>query len=1296
MKISVKSLFPLILIIMILFVIPQSFAGDIDNTTIDNQVLSSDDSVDEVNEAENHDNLDEDDENNEYKYVTKPANSSVEYFIGESCVVDVTAEYESEDYWTSVDLRGSEMYVYINGNTSGIRLENIPSESKSFSVDINDIDYTFEAGKTYSLLFHAPKGIIEYANLNIDEDCKFDPVTVKVINLADYNYTTYISPSNVIYVRGESKNVTVKAHIDPSINLDGQSMSVWINDKNYTLEGINANETLFDLDLASISDKLNDGQNLITIHPDTTLIGDNYHFYPLKVYVLFGDAVYVSKEGDDSNIGSATAPVASISQAVTICKNTGISKIYIFEGTYYEDSIIVDISVDIRAIGNVTIDAEQKGRIFKITGENIVGLSGLTLINGYAPTDGVSWDIHEVVYYAAGGAIDIYSVYVTMENMTFINNVAEEFGGAINVEAPYFNMYNCTFIGNEAGVYGGAVDIEDLNATIDNCRFISNVASNGGAIGWIGANATLINSHFENNMATDVGGAVFIQNTDDSNGNLIENCKFIGNEAPQQGGAIEVENENMQMAEFTVIRKCQFINNSAFNGGAISAYYGDTASLDNIFINNTAGYGGAIAGIGTKSYFNFVGSMYLRNNTIINCTASENGHAIFNMGLIESWLNITFINGEHIYSPEGKAVDLTVSVFDDMGNPISGSPLNFTVNGKATINPASDLINGYGGVHFVPRENGTFTVSGIYGTQWYMENRYDVVTGLLTVDNAIPDYFGTIYVSQANGDDDNTGSEGSPVKTFNQAFILATRAGGSFNIVVLPGTYDVSRCILHQSFNVTGIGNPTLNGKNEATLFSLYGFEEDEFHFTGLTFINGIANPSLYSGMNDGGAIFFKGGNLYLDNDTFMSCSANDYGGAVYINKGLDMNSGRMYTAYAYINNCTFKNNVAKYFGGAVALYDSSVIVTNSTFTSNSAKKGGAICILEGMANLTVINCTFDNNKASDSGGALNIEALNTYNVRYYAEVHNSTFTSNSAPIGGAIIGSDAVIMDSTFTKNSANNYGGAIVITDQESIVQYSIFKDNEAVKGKAYYGNSTAVNDNYWGGEFQSADELVNQGIVNINESRVAPSSWSNTEVIDKKPSADDNSTSDNKLSTSLKTQSQTFKVTLTSKTLTATLKDINGNALSNKKLIFTINGKKYNANTNSKGVATVKVSLNAVKSYGVVVTFEGDDKYVKSSAKATVKVIKEKSKIKVSKKSTKTKKITITLKSASGKALSKKKVTLKINGKKYTAKTNKKGKAVIKVKISKKKTYKVKVTFKGDKQFNKVTKTAKVKII
>ena len=185
----------------------------------------------------------------------------------------------------------------------------------------------------------------------------------------------------------------------------------------------------------------------------------------------------------------------------------------------------------------------------------------------------------------------------------------------------------------------------------------------------------------------------------------------------------------------------------------------------------------------------------------------------------------------------------------------------------------------------------------------------------------------------------------------------------------------------------------------------------------------------------------------------------------------------------------------------------------------------------------------------------------------------------------------------------------------------------------------------------------------------------------------------------STSLTSAGKTYAVTATSKSITLTLKDGSGKVIANRKVTATVNGKTYTATTNSKGVATFKLTLKTVKTFTVSLKFAGDSYYTASTKSIKVKVTKTKTKLTVPKKTykrtAKVKKLTATLKDQTGKVIKSKKVTFTVNGKKYTAKTNKKGVATVKVKLSRKKTYKVTVKFAGDKTYYAVKKTGKVVI-
>ena len=149
---------------------------------------------------------------------------------------------------------------------------------------------------------------------------------------------------------------------------------------------------------------------------------------------------------------------------------------------------------------------------------------------------------------------------------------------------------------------------------------------------------------------------------------------------------------------------------------------------------------------------------------------------------------------------------------------------------------------------------------------------------------------------------------------------------------------------------------------------------------------------------------------------------------------------------------------------------------------------------------------------------------------------------------------------------------------------------------------------------------------------------------------------------------------------KTLSITLKDANGNALANKAVKVTVNGKTSTVTTDKNGVAKVNVNYAKAGTYYYSLSFLGDNDYKASLKPVKVTVNKQATKATFAKKTFKvkaTKKISFTLKDSKGKAIAKKKITFKVNGKTYTAKTNSKGVATVKIVIKKKGTISKKAT-------------------
>ena len=119
-------------------------------------------------------------------------------------------------------------------------------------------------------------------------------------------------------------------------------------------------------------------------------------------------------------------------------------------------------------------------------------------------------------------------------------------------------------------------------------------------------------------------------------------------------------------------------------------------------------------------------------------------------------------------------------------------------------------------------------------------------------------------------------------------------------------------------------------------------------------------------------------------------------------------------------------------------------------------------------------------------------------------------------------------------------------------------------------------------------------------------------------------------------------------------------NGQAVgAGENVVIKVGGKTFNAITNNKGFASVRISGLTPKTYTITAEYKG----VTVSNKLVVKhLLKAKNK---KYKRYKAKKYTATLKTSAGKAIKGKKITFKIKGKTYKAKTNKKGVASIKIK-------------------------------
>lgn len=178
-------------------------------------------------------------------------------------------------------------------------------------------------------------------------------------------------------------------------------------------------------------------------------------------------------------------------------------------------------------------------------------------------------------------------------------------------------------------------------------------------------------------------------------------------------------------------------------------------------------------------------------------------------------------------------------------------------------------------------------------------------------------------------------------------------------------------------------------------------------------------------------------------------------------------------------------------------------------------------------------------------------------------------------------------------------------------------------------------------------------------------------------------------------------------TAATLTATLKDENGELLEGNEIIFEVIDKKYTAKTNANGVATVKIDALPAGKYSVYASFNGDDDYLDCDFESNLTVNSvpaTKTRLTITPTALTTtynsgKTFKIKVVDARGKAVAKVKLTLKVftgsKSKTVTLTTNAKGIASYKASTLALGKHKVTISLANKDKYQASAKTSSIKI-
>lgn len=341
-------------------------------------------------------------------------------------------------------------------------------------------------------------------------------------------------------------------------------------------------------------------------------------------------------------------------------------------------------------------------------------------------------------------------------------------------------------------------------------------------------------------------------------------------------------------------------------------------------------------------------------------------------------------------------------------------------------------------------------------------------------------------------------------------------------VLVAPGTY-----VENLLFNGKAITLTSSDGAKSTWIDGRRPNDPDKGSV--ISFVDGEGNGSILEGFtltrgtgtlyySPTGTPFTGGGGVYcfessptIRNVVFFDNLAEN-GGGVYSEDGDPI-----------INDCVFmENDAIRVSGGGIDIFYGSVTIENCIFKSNRSRQyGGAIAGCAGV--VTSVDCVFLDNWAHTHGGAVDIcfddmELLNCFfynNGVSWGHAGAITHASGGVRIvgcgffdnycgmnGGAALLRSAdpcEMVNCTFANNSAEDYGGALILHETDVEIANSIFWDNEAADGPeiaAYYKADLSINccdlkggtDDVHIGSFSEIVSVV--GMINADPQFVDPS--------------------------------------------------------------------------------------------------------------------------------------------------------------------------------------------------------------
>ncbi len=623
------------------------------------------------------------------------------------------------------------------------------------------------------------------------------------------------------------------------------------------------------------------------------------------------------------------------------------------------------------------ISGDKLHQVFVVYNHNL-SINNLRIVDGYSEEH--------------GGAIYVHGGGVKLSKSSIRGSVAVENGGAIYAGYGSVTVTDSVISSNVA-VNGSAIYLDQGSLNVSESAISDNVARRDGAIYVWRAQATVVDSTIEGNIANEDAGGIWAVDSYIE----VRHSSIHSNRALARGGGLL-----LARTDATIVDTAISSNLAGSDGGAIfwdrpftdfGRLGGELHILDSALSGNRAvKRGGAI--------FANIHDLFVSNSTLYNNKAGGNGGALYSEAREATFTHVTLaynaaLNGGGIYSRKPDAITLRNSL-------IAGSTGGDCVGGLAG-NSGNWIADG----NCKPRYSGDPQLNPVAGKPAYFPLRRES----LAINRADPAYCldsdqqGT---PRPQGEDCDIGAF-EAVDWIEREYINPLRAP-----VISPDIIVDETCSLADAI--------TSANRDEAIGGCTAGEGADTIRLSG-DFKIGDSTPDITSEIVIEGdshsltnvQFVVKYGNLTVNNLTLT-------GGATSYRT--DFNGGAFYLRYArlQLNNITQSDSLALDDGGAIYSYDSDIVITDSSFSNNTAEegRGGAIYFDEGS--LTISDSAFSHNSGVDAGGAI------------YGDV--------SSAIN---------IVGSVFNDNSTDGEGGAIFITYSSLSLEDSSLQRNEAAKGGA-----------------------------------------------------------------------------------------------------------------------------------------------------------------------------------------------------------------------------------------------------